>query len=187
MKHIPNILSFARIPLSLFLIYLATLNKPLLFVCIYAVTALTDVLDGFLARKFRWESTFGSKLDGFADMVLVLSMLVVMLLVLKLRFKPYVIICVGTVILIRVVNLLFTKIKFKQWGTIHSFLIRYTSVPIFLLAPALVWTGSSLNVFAMIVFSANLLSFVEETLILALLEEYDMNTKSVWHAWKQNL
>jgi phosphatidylglycerophosphate synthase len=69
MKRLPNILSFSRIPLSLLLIYIATLQKPILFVCVYAVTALTDMFDGLLARKFHWESDFGTKLDGFSDII----------------------------------------------------------------------------------------------------------------------
>ena len=63
--------------------------------CVYAITALTDLLDGFLARKYHWESDLGAKLDGFADITLILSMLAIVFPVLKLRFKLYVIICVG--------------------------------------------------------------------------------------------
>jgi phosphatidylglycerophosphate synthase len=186
MKHIPNILSFSRILLSLSLIYVATLRKPLLFVCLYAATALTDTFDGFLARRYHWESKLGSKIDGFADMTLVLSMLFIVFLVLKLHFKPYVVGCVVAMVLVRVVNLLFTKIKFKQWGTLHSFLLRYGSIPIFLLPPLLVWTGKANNVIVLFVLIISLASVLEEFLIIAVMKEYDMNTKSVWHARKQN-
>jgi phosphatidylglycerophosphate synthase len=143
------------------------------------------MFDGLLARKFHWESNFGAKLDGFADIALILSVLVVVLLVLKLRFKSYVLICVGGIALVRAVNLLFTRIKFKQWSTMHSFLIRYTAVPIYLIAPILVWTGNALNELVMTMLIAILVSVLEETWILALLKDYDMNTKSIWHAWKQ--
>ena len=182
MKRIPNTLSFARIPLSLLLIYIATLHRPVLFVSVYAVTALTDMFDGLLARKFRWESELGAKLDGFADITLVLSMLVIVFFVLELRFHLYVIICVAVIAIVRIINLLFTRIKFKQWGTMHSFLIRYTALPIYLIAPVFVWTGSALNSFVIFILVAILVSVLEETWILASLEEYDMNTKSVWHA-----
>ena len=182
MKHIPNTLSFARIPLSLLLIYIATLQRPVLFVCLYSVTALTDMLDGLLARKFGWHSDFGAKLDGFADIVLVLSMLVIVFFVLKLRFAPYVIAFVAAIALVKAVNLLFTRIKFKQWSTMHSFLVRYTAIPIYLIAPVFVWTGRVLNELVIIILIAILVSVLEETWILAVLKEYDMNTKSVWHA-----
>lgn len=184
MKHIPNILSAIRIPLSLCLIYLATLHKPALFVCVYAFTALTDMFDGFLARRFHWESKLGSKIDGFADIVLVLSMLTIVFAVLRLRFALYVVVCVGVIALVRGANLVFTRIKFKQWGTMHTFLIRYTSVPIYLIAPVFVVTGEPLNALVMAILAAILASVVEETVILALMEEYNMDMKSAWHAMK---
>jgi len=186
MKRIPNILSFSRILLALSLIFIATLHKPLLFVCVYSVTALTDMLDGLLARRYHWESKLGAKLDGFADMVLVLSMLVVILLVLKFRFKPCVIICVAAMVLVRAINLLLTKLKFKQWGSMHSFLLRYGSIPLFLLPPVLVWTGNTQNALVLFALIVSLISVIDETLILIVLKEYDMNTQSVWHARKQN-
>ena len=184
MKHIPNILSSIRIPLSLLLIYLATLHKPALFVCVYAFTALTDMLDGLLARKFHWESKLGSKIDGFADIVLVLCMLTIVFAVLKLQFAAYVVICVGVIALVRGSNLVFTRIKFKQWGTMHTFLIRYTAVPIYLIAPVFVVTGDPQNGLVMVILAAILASVVEETVILALMKEYDMDMKSAWHAMK---
>jgi len=187
MKHIPNALSFARIPLSLLLIYIATLQRPVLFVCLYAITALTDMLDGLLARKFGWHSDFGAKLDGFADIVLVLSMLVIVFFVLKLRFAPYVIAFVAAIALVKAANLLFTRIKFKQWSTMHSILVRYTAIPIYLIAPVFVWTGRALNGLVVIILIAIFASVLEETWILAVLKEYDMNTKSVLHAKSKKL
>ena len=37
---------------------------------IYIIAALTDIADGYLARKFKVESTFGRIMDPFADKVL---------------------------------------------------------------------------------------------------------------------
>ena len=67
----------------------------------------------------------------------------------------------------------------------HSVLIRYKSLPIYLIAPVFVWTGRPLNALVTLMLVAVLISALEETWILALLEEYDMNTKSAWHARRQ--
>mgnify|MGYP001172179949 FL=1 len=45
-----------------------------LFLFIFA--GLSDGLDGFLARKFKWESKFGELLDPLADKCLILSTLI---------------------------------------------------------------------------------------------------------------
>ncbi|MCL2530978.1 MAG: CDP-alcohol phosphatidyltransferase family protein [Oscillospiraceae bacterium] len=182
MKYLPNILSLSRIVLSLLLIYIATLHRPTLFVSLYAITALTDMLDGMLARKFKWQSDLGAKLDGFADVVLVISMLVIVLWILEIRFSISVLVMVGFVALLKAVNISFTRIKFQQWGTLHTALIRYTAIPFFLVGPLLVWTGHAWNALAIIILIAVLIAEMEETLILAISTYYDMNIKTVWHA-----
>ncbi|MDR1464133.1 MAG: CDP-alcohol phosphatidyltransferase family protein [Oscillospiraceae bacterium] len=196
MKHIPNILSLSRVPLSAVLILLAILSnlrdRPaslrLAFMIVYLITGLTDALDGFLARRFHWASARGAKADGFSDVVFLLSMLAVVFVVLRVHFNKWVVGCVVAIAIVRATNLIFTKIKFKQWGLMHSSFIRYATIPIYAVAPICVWTSNAKGwvgwlVFALLV--AVLLSVMEETWILALLKDYDMNTKSVYHAFKR--
>jgi len=186
MYRIPNILSFSRIPLALLLIYIAMLETtPWLWVGVYVITAMTDMFDGLLARKFGWQSEFGAKIDGFADITLVLSMLVVVFFVLRLRFAPFVLAMVLVIAAFRVANLLFMRVKFKQFGTMHTTLIRYTAIPIYIIAPFFVLTGQTLDGWVMLILGAILISVAEETLILMVMPELDMNTKTLWHAWQQ--
>ena len=39
------------------------------FFCVYTLTGLTDVLDGWIARKTKTSSDFGARLDSIADML----------------------------------------------------------------------------------------------------------------------
>ena len=41
------------------------------FWVLYLIAGLTDMLDGFLARRWGVESKFGARLDSLADLVLV--------------------------------------------------------------------------------------------------------------------
>ena len=43
------------------------------FWVLYLIAGLTDILDGFLARRWGVESKFGARLDSLADFVLVLA------------------------------------------------------------------------------------------------------------------
>lgn len=66
-KHIPNILTIFRfilIPVILF--YIFTGNYLLAFI-FFTLSGLTDVLDGFIARKFNLISNFGKLMDPLAD------------------------------------------------------------------------------------------------------------------------
>ena len=43
------------------------------FWALYLITGITDMLDGFLARRWGVESKFGARLDSLADMVFVIA------------------------------------------------------------------------------------------------------------------
>ena len=69
MRRIPNLLSASRIALCLLLLWVDAMTLP--FWTLYVTAGLTDMLDGFLARRWRVESKFGSRLDSSADVVFV--------------------------------------------------------------------------------------------------------------------
>ena len=71
MKRIPNLLSMSRIVLCLPLLLVDAMTLP--FWTLYVIAGLTDMLDGFLARRWGVESKFGARLDSMADFVFVLA------------------------------------------------------------------------------------------------------------------
>jgi len=71
MKRIPDLLSMSRIVLCLPLLMVDAMTIP--FWVIYLIAGLTDILDGFLARRWGVESKFGARLDSLADFVFVLA------------------------------------------------------------------------------------------------------------------
>jgi len=71
MKRIPNLLSMSRIVLCLPLLLVDAMTSP--FGVLYLIAGLTDILDGFLARRWGVESKFGARLDSMADFVFVIA------------------------------------------------------------------------------------------------------------------
>jgi len=67
MRHIPNILSSFRILLIPFLIYFVLQGEMFFVALTLILSAFSDFLDGFLARRFGWTSQIGKVLDPFAD------------------------------------------------------------------------------------------------------------------------
>ena len=70
MKRIPDLLSMSRIVLCLPLLIVDAMTIP--FWVLYVTVGTTDMLDGFLARRWGVESKFGARLDSLADFVFVL-------------------------------------------------------------------------------------------------------------------
>ena len=66
-KNVPNILTIIRFLLIPFIIfYIFTGNYILAFV-FFTISGLTDIADGFIARKFNFVSNFGKLMDPLAD------------------------------------------------------------------------------------------------------------------------
>jgi len=74
--NVPTMLTWLRIALVPLLWWLAYTGERVLFVGVFLVAALTDALDGWLARKLHQESQAGAVLDSVADYVFFLSAIV---------------------------------------------------------------------------------------------------------------
>jgi len=72
---VPNLLSLSRIVLIPLLVYLMYVKSWVLALVLFAAASLTDLLDGWSARKLKQESEFGIFIDPLADKFLVISML----------------------------------------------------------------------------------------------------------------
>ena len=72
MKNIPNTLSLIRMALSVILLFI---NNRFIFLTIYLICGLSDVLDGYIARRYRLETNLGAKLDSLADFIFFITSL----------------------------------------------------------------------------------------------------------------
>lgn len=67
LKYIPNALTVLRFLLIPFIVfYIFTGNYILAFI-FFTISGITDILDGFIARKFNLISNFGKLMDPLAD------------------------------------------------------------------------------------------------------------------------
>ncbi len=77
----PNLLTLLRIvliPIFIVAYYFPRPWAPLLTTVLFVLAALTDWLDGYLARRLNQSSAFGAFLDPVADKLMVLSALILL-------------------------------------------------------------------------------------------------------------
>lgn len=78
-KHIPNILTIIRmflVPLFPFVYFSDMNNAHLLALGIFVIAGVTDVLDGFLARRYKLVTIVGTVLDPLADKLMLIIALI---------------------------------------------------------------------------------------------------------------
>lgn len=75
LKHVPNILTVARFFLIPFIIYFIVVDQYIMAFIFLTLSGITDILDGFIARKFNFITNFGKLIDPLADKATQLSVL----------------------------------------------------------------------------------------------------------------
>jgi len=128
MKHIPNFLSASRITLCLPLLLVDAMTVP--FWVLYVIAGTTDMLDGFLARRWGVESKFGARLDSLADFVFVLAVGYKLYPWLKLPAALWMMI--GLIALVKTVNAISSYIVKHKIAFLHTEANKLTGFLLFI-------------------------------------------------------
>src|SRR5688572_2862826 len=76
MRHLPNIICLIRIALIVPLVAAMLEGRQAQILVLFTVAALSDALDGFLAKRFGWTSDLGRFLDPAADKLLLMAVFI---------------------------------------------------------------------------------------------------------------
>ena len=79
-KHVPNILTAIRLLLIPVIFYFALEENYIVAVIFLTLSGITDVLDGYIARKYNFITDFGTLFDPLADKLTQISTLVVLVI-----------------------------------------------------------------------------------------------------------
>ena len=124
-----NLITSCRILLSLLLLFFPALSPG--FYGLYLAAGLSDMLDGFVARRTNSASPLGAKLDSMADIVFLAVCLIKLLPVLALPVWLWV--WVGLIALLRLVNVVSGFVRRKKLVLLHTRANKLTGALLFLL------------------------------------------------------
>ncbi len=121
--NLPNTLSLIRVLLvPVFVVTLLCMKDLKIWgiivpIVVYALTALTDMLDGKIARKYGLVTDFGKFIDPLADKFMVLASMITILLWMALRGEmTQAIVFVGVVLVILLRELAVTSLRLVVAG-----------------------------------------------------------------------
>lgn len=116
-KQVPNILTIIRfllIPVILF--YIFTGNYLAAFI-VFTISGITDIADGFIARKFNFISNFGKLMDPLADKLTQISVLLSLTVIRIIPVWIVVIVLIKEIIMVSGASFLYGKdvVVYSRW------------------------------------------------------------------------
>jgi CDP-diacylglycerol--glycerol-3-phosphate 3-phosphatidyltransferase len=134
-KQLPNVLTTQRIICSFCIIFCKPLS--VMFIILYITAGITDMLDGFVARKLNEVSYFGERYDSIADVIFIGVCLFKILPVLNL--KIWQIVWIIAIAIIKGSNLFFSYFHHRKKLFLHTMANRATGFLLFLSPFFLIW------------------------------------------------
>ena len=148
-----NTITLFRMAASIVLLFCPVFSPA--FYVFYIAAGLSDMLDGFVARRTDTVSKLGARLDTMADFVLVVVCLIKLFPILSIPAWLYA--WVGIIALIKAVNIISGFAAQKKLVTVHSVMNKAMGILLFLLPltiPAVLLKYSAVIVCAAATFAA---------------------------------
>ena len=139
MKNLPNIITAIRAFGAICLLFFGV--KSYAFWTIYFVCGISDMLDGYLARKLGCESKTGAMLDSLADLAFVVCCC--FKLIPALAFPKWLWIWGETIFAIKVVNQISALVMYKSFRFPHTIANKVTGLLLFIGTPLTVFLEST--------------------------------------------
>ena len=146
MKHLPNIITALRIAGSIGLLFCNT--NVWMFWTLYVLCGLSDMIDGWLARKLQAESKTGSVLDSIADLLFVACCAIQLLPTMSI--PSWLWIWSGIIVIIKIVNQIIALTRIKQLCLPHTIANKLTGFLLFIAVPTINWSIIPIAIVAII-------------------------------------
>ena len=179
-KVLPNFITSIRIFGAVALLFFEPFS--LVFFIVYGVCGASDVLDGFLARKFGVQSKVGSVLDSISDLAFytVMAIVIAPTLIDLLSIGNWIVI--GIPVLLQIVGYILCAIKFKKFSSVHTYANKFLSFLVF--AFPFTFIGNFELLYKLYIYIGSVFAMyagIEIILIHSLAHRYDERNKTVFH------
>ncbi|KAB1439968.1 CDP-alcohol phosphatidyltransferase family protein [Candidatus Galacturonibacter soehngenii] len=174
-KKVPNLVSIIRIILSIILLFTKPFSNQFFF--LYLGGGISDILDGYIARKYKLTSEFGALLDSIGDFIFIFVLLY--LLYPYIRLNQLLTIWIAVICVIRFSSIIVALFRFHTVAFLHTYLNKATGLLLFCFPIFFVWIG--MEVTGILLCCLATISGVEELIIHINAKELNRNIISIFH------
>ena len=136
MKHLPNILSTLRMVGAVALLLYNGASSP--FWVLYTVCGISDIADGWLARRLKCVTKTGALLDSLADFCFVICCAWKLLPILEL--PQWLWLWAGIIVAIKIVNQFSALVMYGHCCFPHTLANKWAGFLLFVAVPMTVWS-----------------------------------------------
>lgn len=174
MKTVPNLITSSRILCAGALFCVVPLSAA--FWTLYALCGISDVLDGYVARRTGQTGSFGAKLDSAADFLFVCAVLGRLIPIFP--WESRMLLWIGAIAIIRFATFAIGLAKYGAFAWLHTIANKAAGAAMFF-APA-IWQIAGSGAAVLILCTIAGLSAIEELLITLRRKELKPDIKSIF-------
>lgn len=183
--YVINGITLYRIIAAPFLLILLLNGQYTIFKWLLGVSFFTDLIDGYLARKYNVTSILGTKLDSIGDDLTILVAMIG-LFVTKPAFIKQEIILFIILFSLFLVQIIYAYIRYGKMTSFHTYLAKTAAIlqGVFLLL--VFFTDKPIMPLFYAAAIITILELIEEIILVSLLPEWEANVKGLFWAkkWK---
>ena len=146
MKHLPNILSSLRMVGAVALLLCDVVGTT--FWVLYMLCGISDIVDGWLARKLKCVTRTGALLDSLADFCFVACLCPLLLPILEL--PQWLWLWAGVIVAIKVVNQLSALVMYGRCCFPHTLANKWAGFLLFIAVPMAFWSIVPISIAAIV-------------------------------------
>lgn len=179
-----NGITVYRIIAAPFLVYLIFLGKIDLFKWLLAFSYFTDLIDGYLARKYKIASILGAKLDSIGDDLTVAAS-VIGLFVLKPEIVKNEVEIIITLLSLYILQMIFALVRYGKISSFHTYSAKIAALFQGILFILIFFLPEPLYVLFYITVIVTAVNLAEEIILVLVLSKWEANVKGLYWVLKR--
>jgi CDP-diacylglycerol--glycerol-3-phosphate 3-phosphatidyltransferase len=166
------------------LVLLIFTNQIQLFKWLLAVSFFTDLIDGWLARKYKVTSILGARLDSIADDLTIVAGIVAAI-VLKSAFLKEQMIFVIILLGLFVIQVILALLRYGKISSFHTWSAKLAALMQGSFLILLFFLPQPVEIVFYIAFGTTVIDLVEEIILVMILPQWEANVKGLYWVMKK--
>ena len=169
-------------PVLVLLIFTHQVN---VFKWLLAISFFTDLIDGWLARRFKATSVLGARLDSIADDLTIVAGMVA-IVVLKQAFLKQQMVFFIILFALYLIQIILALLRYGKVSSFHTYSAKLAALMQGSFFILLFLLPQPLEIVFYIAFGVTVIDLVEEIILVMILPQWEVNVKGLYWAIKRN-